>query len=177
MKVAECVPGAKVGRLRVVATFTLPRNTDPTRHTVYALCRCDCGTLKSIEVQSLGKCVSCGCYIREVLLAKTTTHGLSHTASYFSLKAAKRRCTVPTDAAWPWYGAKGIEFRFASVAEGTRYALTLPYAENPGMTLDRIDNTGHYEVGNLRWVTQAENNRNRTKGWKRRWQKRPEGAK
>lgn len=30
----------------------------------------------------------------------------------------------------------------------------------PSMTLDRINNDAHYERGNVRWISRAENNRN-----------------
>jgi hypothetical protein len=30
-----------------------------------------------------------------------------------------------------------------------------------GLTVERIDNNGHYEPGNLRWATRADQNRNK----------------
>lgn len=44
------------------------------------------------------------------------------------------------------------------------YIERLPGAMEPWLTLDRIDNDGHYEPGNLRICTQAENCANRTDG-------------
>lgn len=50
-----------------------------------------------------------------------------------------------------------VEFRFASFEEF--YALLGPRPE--GHTLDRIDPLGHYEAGNVRWATMAEQTANR----------------
>lgn len=70
--------------------------------------------------------------------------------------SARQRCTNPNDRAYPRYGGRGIEFRFSSPL-----AMALWVQRNLGlhqeMELDRIDNEGHYEAGNLRYVTLAQN--------------------
>lgn len=70
---------------------------------------------------------------------------------------AKDRCTNPQSKDWKNYGGRGIEFRFASFEQF--FALMGPRPS--GMTLDRIDNEGHYEPGNVRWATRAMQQRNR----------------
>ncbi len=42
-----------------------------------------------------------------------------------------------------------------------RYATTLDRWDEPGLDLDRIDNDGNYEPGNLRLVERKINSRNR----------------
>lgn len=73
------------------------------------------------------------------------------------LTAARQRCTNPKDKGFKNYGARGVEFRFATVAQAYVWVL-----ENLGLPpkkadLDRKDNNGHYEAGNLRWSTRVAN--------------------
>jgi hypothetical protein len=75
--------------------------------------------------------------------------------------AAQARCTNPNDAGYADYGGRGIEFRFESIPAYVRHCLALPGVDI-NKEIDRIDNNGHYEVGNLRWadrVTQSKNKR------------------
>jgi len=70
---------------------------------------------------------------------------------------AQRRCTNPKVKAWKYYGGRGIEFRFTSFDQF--FAELGPRPE--GMSLDRKDNDGHYEPGNVRWATPSEQNSNK----------------
>lgn len=73
-----------------------------------------------------------------------------------------QRCGNPQSHSWRNYGARGIECRFASVKEAVEWVKTnLPHATYSKLDIDRIDNDGHYEPGNLRLVSRAENLRNR----------------
>ena len=71
---------------------------------------------------------------------------------------AKKRCNNPKNHAYAYYGGCGIKFMFFSFKEFFAELGKRP----PGLSLDRIDNNGHYEKGNVRWATsqqQAENRR------------------
>ena len=92
------------------------------------------------------------------------THGLSRHPQYSTWKAMRRRCENPDDVAYPNYGARGIrvcdEWR-QDVAAFVSYVEKVLGPRPEGLTLDRIDNDGHYEPGNLRWATKAEQTHNR----------------
>jgi hypothetical protein len=74
--------------------------------------------------------------------------------------AAKQRCENPKDGNYKNYGARGIQFRFSSVMEACLYMIRENGLPGRGMEIDRIDVDGHYEPGNLRWVTHQQNCQN-----------------
>ncbi len=77
--------------------------------------------------------------------------------------AAVGRCTNPRNPAYNNYGELGIEVRFSSAEDWVNYILTLEReGEIEDLDVDRIDNDGHYERGNLRLVPRAENLRNKS---------------
>lgn len=76
-------------------------------------------------------------------------------------KNARRRCINPKERHYSDYGERGIEFRFESVASCVDYLLTLPGHYDLTLWIDRIDNDGHYEVGNIRFTTRSESQKNR----------------
>jgi len=83
--------------------------------------------------------------------------GQNFTPEYSVYVAAKRRCNNPNCADWPRYGGRGIKFLFASFEQFLAELGPRP----AGLTLDRIDNDGHYASGNVRWATRSEQRSNR----------------
>jgi len=70
---------------------------------------------------------------------------------------AKRRCLNPKHVEWKNYGARGIRFLFENFKQ-----FMIELGPRPaGKSLDRIDNDGNYEPGNVRWATPTEQTNNR----------------
>jgi hypothetical protein len=71
-----------------------------------------------------------------------------------------RRCTDQTDAAFPDYGGRGITV-CERWMDPTKFVEDMRPTYRHGLELDRIDNNGHYEPGNVRWATHSQNADNR----------------
>jgi hypothetical protein len=71
----------------------------------------------------------------------------------------KQRCFNPRHPKYPDYGGRGITVWDDWCSFVNYYAVT--GHPPPGMSLDRIDNDGNYEPGNVRWTTRCEQQRNR----------------
>ena len=82
---------------------------------------------------------------------------------YMLWKSIKQRCFDKTNLA---YGGRGITMypEWVNSYESFESWILANLGERPdGMTLDRRDNDGNYEPGNLRWATrkmQVDNRRN-----------------
>lgn len=126
-------------------------------------CVCECGNTGVVNINKLrsGHSRSCGCLRAEVgkrlLQPDTTTHGASYTPEYSAFVGSKYRCENPKNAAYPYYGGRGIQFRFESFQQFYDEVGPRPSDKH---SLDRIDNDGHYEPGNIRWVTKKEQTKN-----------------
>ena len=74
----------------------------------------------------------------------------------------KKRCYDKNYKAYPRYGGRGITTTFISSVEFKEWVLEyLGEKPTPLHSIDRIDNDGNYEPGNLRWLSLAESNRNK----------------
>lgn len=74
---------------------------------------------------------------------------------------ARHRCTNPKAKSYYNYGGRGITVKFKDNAEFLAHLITLDGYDNPNLQLDRENNNGHYEPGNLRFVTPKVNINNR----------------
>lgn len=166
-------PGQRFDRLTVVREECERMPNDAMAWVAH--CICDCGKEKIVLVNNLklGLVKSCGCLQKDRAAksnAQRATHGLSGHPHYSRWRNMMSRCHDPRNSHYEYYGARGISVcpewhnprAFAAYLEETLG----PRPE--GCSLDRIDNDGNYEPGNIRWadvLTQRHNQR-RGAGWK-----------
>jgi hypothetical protein len=150
--------GQKFGRLTVIRKAEKKAGSES--RSAFWQCTCECGNTTVVVAPSLrsGNTQSCGCWNRD----SHTKHGLSATYFNDAYDHAKRRCTKPSHKAFKHYGGRGIEFRFTNLEQ---FATELGERPSPKHSIDRINNDGHYEPGNVKWSNaseQAMNQRKRT---------------
>lgn len=120
-------------------------------------CRCHCGTEAPVAAQKLvqGKRDRCkSCMDAQWFVRKERSYERARV--FDTYMGAKSRCQNPKTSSWPDYGGRGIEFKFSSFDQFFDHLGPKP----PRKSIDRIDNDGHYELGNVRWATQSEQARN-----------------
>lgn len=125
-------------------------------------CVCDCGGEKICKAENLlrGKSKSCGCDRHENRVAQVTKHGHARgdngkpTTTYRTWHSMLQRCLNENTGQYEDYGGRGITVcdRWRSFEN-----FLADMGEKPsGLTLDRIDVNGNYELSNCRWATQHE---------------------
>ncbi len=146
----ERLIGTKIGFLTILE----PVGPNKDRK-VCVKCRCDCGniTIASYRLLKKGRTKSCGCRRR----THAIRHGMSRTPIYNCWAGIKQRCLDPNTVGYHNYGGRGIKIcdRWKNSFEAFYKDVKDIY--DPSLTIDRIDNEGDYEPGNVRWVTSKEN--------------------
>lgn len=123
------------------------------------LCICACGKRVLVRGSTLNAgrtsaCASCA------TSAASTTHGATGTPLYQRWRAMLDRCENPCHRGWRDYGGRGIKV-CNEWHQFEAFARDMGPTFEVGLELDRIDVDGHYEVSNCRWVTHAEQQRNK----------------
>lgn len=147
-------PGQVFGRLTVKA---VGKKQGTIR--IFAVCQCFCGSAPvAVRADHLHRkqTTSCGCAHRDAI----TTHGLTGSLHYDRWRHMMSRCYNEADAAYPNYGGRGISV-FAEWHDPVAFAEGLPGGYWNGAEMDRIDNDGNYEPGNVKWSTPKQNSHNR----------------
>lgn len=132
------------------------------------LVQCDCG--RAPHATSLlpilhGGTKSCGCYLAEITRKRFTTHGLTANKKLKYLYKLHYHIThrVTKD---PVYVRRGIKLYEPWQGEEGRLTFINYVLENLGHrpdncdSLDRINNNGNYEPGNIRWADMKTQNNN-----------------
>lgn len=150
--------GATFARLTVVGFIRKERG----RHgaATFVRAKCECGN--SVEalpsdIRS-GKVKSCGCYQRDITAERNRTHGLAGTPTHKIWVSMRERCNNPTCRDFALYGGRGIKVceRWNSFEN-----FLADMGERPvGMSIERRDANGNYELENCTWATAKQQARN-----------------
>lgn len=154
-------PGLQLGEWTVIEKVYIAKR--PTRW----LCRCSCGYKKTVLASDLRngqskRCASC---------ANNRKRGSRIDLSSSDYRKMRQvwhgmigRCERPTERSYERYGGRGIkvssEFKGSDGFAFFVQHLGLP--PSPDHMIDRIDNDGDYEPGNVRWATLFEQARNKS---------------
>lgn len=129
----------------------------------YWNCACDCGNEVRVKVCYLrrGKTKSCGC-LKVESIRDRTTHGKSKdetrsSTGYSTWTSIKARCFNPKNTFYHNYGGRGITMCFQWRKSFEAFISYVGEKPSPKHSIDRINNDGNYEPGNVRWVTSKEN--------------------
>jgi hypothetical protein len=144
-------------------------------------CACDCGEETTVIVSELrnGHTQSCGCLFREIRGSGIATrkHGWSGTVEHHAWKNMHARCRRDPDYAGRnivvcarWTGENGFENFLKDIGPEPPEG----HAKNGhALSVDRIENNGNYEPGNVKWSTALQQRLNSRK--RKRYGKRKSG--
>jgi hypothetical protein len=153
----EDLRGKRFGRAVAIEYMGL----DESKKRSLWKCVCDCGEEFICRKDSLksGRIQSCGCLGKERRLESLTKHGMHKTKIYKVWTEMLQRCGNPNNQSYENYGGRGIKVHSKWHSfEGFWEDMKSGYRED--LSIDRIDNDGNYEPGNVRWATRIEQQSN-----------------
>jgi hypothetical protein len=130
------------------------------------LFKCTCGKYFENEIIRVkhNRAKSCGCLKIKLLFEQTFKHGLLNIPTYHVWKGIKYRINNKKGQGYKNYGGRGISMFPPWVNDFKLFYDYVSCLANFGekhYSLDRIENNGDYEPGNLRWTRRSIQNTNK----------------
>jgi len=97
---------------------------------------------------------SCGC--QQWTGLSYFKHGGSSTSEFSIWDAIKERCNNSNNSSYHNYGGRGISICEKWGNDFAAFLADVGRRPSKELSLDRIDNNGNYEPGNVRWATRIE---------------------
>lgn len=132
----------------------------------YWKCKCACGKVFDIFGPELkrGKTSKCRfCAARGASLVHGQGTRGKITPEYNSWSQMKTRCLNPNDKRYSDYGGRGIKVCQEWTDSFEAFFKYIGEKPSKSHSLDRINNNGNYEPGNVQWATPLEQASNRRK--------------
>lgn len=121
-------------------------------------CQCECGSVcvkTSNHLKAGAKSCSIACGVGDSNKARTI-HGMVGTPEYDSWVSMKQRCLNPNEKRYKDWGGRGIKIHPEWIDSFEAFYSHVGPKPTPKHTIDRIDNDGNYEPGNVKWSTPKE---------------------
>ena len=143
-----------------------PRRSPYGKKIRYFIFKCTCGNEFESCLDSIAwnRTKSCGCKTIEMRVLGIKKHGLYLHPLYDTWVNIKERIFNKKNPGYKNYGARGITMFPPWIHDFSLfydYVSALPDFNKESYSIDRRNNNGNYEPGNLRWTTRHIQNTNR----------------
>lgn len=128
------------------------------------LCKCACGNTCVTQTGNLnsGNSGSCGCRQRTPRPTHGHASGGSISKEYRSWQDMIQRCYNPKNVHFDRYGLRGIAVCDRWKNSFVNFIKDVGVRPHPNLQIERINNDGNYEPGNVKWATRIEQMANRS---------------
>lgn len=154
----DVLTGRRFSRLLV-----LSRSENSSDGKPMWLCACDCGATVAVRAVLLrnGRTTSCGCFAKELLVKRSSTHRMTRSREWETWHRMKQRCLDKNRSNFSYYGGRGIRVCERWMHSFESFMADMGTRPGDGYSIERLDHNGNYEPGNCKWATLSEQNRNK----------------